>query len=127
MTLEALENAPTFAEKWQDLSPPYELPNGEILTAKSRPYNYFTVRGQEHSITNDIPNIITLLRKPTKEVFAGYELFFIFEKVGVLKWRFRTIDIDGTEEVHKTGRYTTVRDYTQDYLERYANFHNAGE
>lgn len=127
MTLEALENAPTFAEEWQNKSPPYELPNGEVITQRSKPYNYFTVRGQEHSITNEIPNIITLHRKPTKELFAGYELFFIFEKIGLINWRFRTIDIDGKEETHKIGRYTAVREYTQDYLEQYANFNKLSE
>lgn len=122
MSLEALEDAPTFAEKWADESSPYELPNGEQLTNKCSKYCYLTVKGQEHSIENTNQNIITLLRKPTQEVFAGFNLFYVFEKIGLLKWQFRTIDIDGTEEIHKIGRYTQVQQYTQDYLNRYNSF-----
>jgi len=124
MKLEAIENAPTFAEKWGEKSSPYVLPNEETITDKCNKLCYLTIKGQEHSITNTNPNIITIVQKPTKEVFAGFELFFIFEKYGLLKWRFRTVDIDGNEEIHKIGRYSTVKEYTQTYLDKYNKFKN---
>lgn len=120
MTLEAVENAPAFAETWNAQQPPYELPNGEQIDAKDCPH--LTIRGQKQSINPEAENIITLIRSPTREVFVGFDLFFIFEKTGLLTWQFRTIDIDGREETHIKGRYKQVQTYTQNYINKYIDF-----
>lgn len=117
MSLEALEHAPEFADKWGQKDPPYELPNGEQVTKQHSAC--FTVIGDEESIQLNNNDIVTLLQTATKEVFAGYDLFFIFEKIGVINWRFRTVDIDGNEEIHFSGRYSTVRENAQEYLNKY--------
>lgn len=120
MTLEAVENAPSFAESWNTQQSPYKLPNGETIDEKSSPH--ITIRGQETSLQSTSENIINLIRSPTREVFVGFDLFFVFEKIGFFTWQFRTIDIDGTEETHKKSRYTVVKNTAQEYLDRYRPF-----
>lgn len=119
MTLDAITHAEDFVSKWEAESPPYELPNGEVINTERETPLCFTIKGQECSLDADIKNVVTLVRKPTQEVFAGYDLFFIFEKIGVLRWQFRTVDIDGAEEIHYRGRYTQTKQNAQEYLDKY--------
>jgi len=125
MTIEAVENAPSFAKTWVSQQPPYTLPNGETIDEKPPPY--LTIKGQETSLQSNSENIVPLIRSPTREVLIGFELFFIFEKTGIFTWQFRTIDIDGTEEIHTHGRYSSVKNTAQAYLNKYKAFDKSVE